>query len=209
MISKLHVITQDLDTLPHIEQVELACKSGAKWIQLRIKDTNCEKWRAIAKESVGICRKYGAKLIINDSVQMAIEVDADGVHLGKDDMPIHSARALLGKDKIIGGTGSSIEDIIELSHSGADYAVIGPYKFTPTKKSMNLTLGLQKYKEFITEMKDNLINFPIIAIGGIHLEDVPSLLKLGVYGVAVSSAIFSTAIPAQMVQSFQDVVNGA
>ncbi|MCZ2393614.1 MAG: thiamine phosphate synthase [Chitinophagales bacterium] len=207
MISKLHVITQDLDDLPHIEQVELACKSGAKWIQLRIKDTNCEKWRAIAKDAVKICRSYGAKLIINDSVQMAIEVDADGVHLGKDDMPIHSARALLGKGKIIGGTGSTIEDIMELSHSGADYAVIGPYKYTPTKKNMNITLGLLKYKEFVTEMKDKFINFPIIAIGGIHLEDVPSLLKLGVYGVAVSSAIFSTTIPGQMVKSFQNVVS--
>ena len=153
MISRLHVITQDLDNFSHIHQVELACKGGADWIQLRVKNTNYDDWITLASDAIKICRQYGTKLIINDSVQVALEVNADGVHLGKDDMPIHSARMLLGENKIIGGTGTTMEDIININKAGADYAGIGPFKFTATKKNLSPLLGFEKYKEFIKQLE--------------------------------------------------------
>ena len=206
MISRLHVITQDLDNFSHIHQVELACKGGADWIQLRVKDTTYEDWKTLAKDAIQICRKHGTKLIINDSVQVAMEVDADGVHLGKDDMPIHSARALLGKNKIIGGTGTTMEDIVHIYESGADYAGIGPFKFTATKKNLSPLLGLKKYKDFSLQLQNQKIEIPIIAVGGILVSDVHPLLRMGIYGVAVSSAIFSAAFPNQSLYEFQKSV---
>lgn len=203
MISRLHVITQDLDNFSHILQVELACKGGADWIQLRVKNTSYEDWTTLARAAIKICRMYGTKLIINDSVQVALEVDADGVHLGKDDMPIHSARALLGDNKIIGGTGTTMEDIIHIYESGADYAGIGPFKFTETKKNLSPILGFEKYQEFIKNIKSQNIDLPIIAVGGILVKDVQPLLKLGIHGVAVSSAIFSSELPNESLLEFQ------
>ncbi len=203
MISRLHVITQDLDNFTHIDQVEMACKGGADWIQLRVKNTSYEDWITLAKDAIKVCRKFGTKLIINDSVQVALEVNADGVHLGKDDMPIHSARVLLGNDKIIGGTGTTMEDIIHLYESGADYAGIGPFKFTTTKKNLSPLLGLKKYREFIQHLQDQKIYIPIIAVGGILVSDVHSLLGMGIFGIAVSSAIFSSAFPNQALYEFQ------
>ncbi|HUH75494.1 MAG TPA: thiamine phosphate synthase [Chitinophagales bacterium] len=206
MISRLHVITQDLDNFSHIHQVELACKGGADWVQLRVKNTSYEDWTTLARDAIKICRKFGTKLIINDSVQVALEVNADGVHLGKDDMPIHSARVLLGNDKIIGGTGTTMEDIIHIYESGANYAGIGPFKFTLTKKNLSPLLGFEKYQEFITKMNFQKIELPIIAVGGILTKDVQPLLGMGIHGVAVSSAIFSSAQPQQSLSEFQKSV---
>lgn len=206
MISRLHVITQDLENFSHIHQVELACKGGADWVQLRVKNTNYDDWITLASNAIKICRKFGTKLIINDSVQVALEVDADGVHLGKDDMPIHSARALLGDHKIIGGTGTTLEDIININKAGADYAGIGPFKFTVTKKNLSPLLGFEKYKEFIKQLELLKIELPIIAVGGIQVGDVPSLLDMGIYGVAVSSAIFSSDHPNTSLSDFQKSV---
>lgn len=203
MISRLHVITQDLKHFSHVDQVIMACKNGAEWIQLRVKDTHYDKWKSIAQDAIRICREYGTKLIINDSVQIAMEIDADGVHLGRDDMPIHSARMLLGKDKIIGGTGNTFEDIVQIYESGADYAGIGPFQFTPTKKDLKNLLGAQTYREFVQYSKEREIDIPIIAIGGIKAMDVRPLFRMGIFGVAVSSAIFSAPFPESALYEFQ------
>lgn len=203
MISRLHVITQDLKHFSHVDQVRMACKNGAEWIQLRVKDTHIDEWKAIAKASKKICKEYGSKLIINDSVQIAMEIDADGVHLGRDDMPIHSARMLLGKDKIIGGTGNTLEDIMLIHESGADYAGIGPFQFTETKKNLKNLLGTQKYREFVQFTREKGIDIPIIAVGGIQAMDVRPLFRMGIYGIAVSSAIFSATMPESAMYEFQ------
>ncbi|HZH68135.1 MAG TPA: thiamine phosphate synthase [Chitinophagales bacterium] len=206
MISHFQLITQDLKKFSHIEQVRMACENGAKWIQLRAKNKNYNDWIKIASESIRICREYGAKLIINDSVQVALEIDADGVLLGRDDMPIHSARALLGENKIIGGTGNSHEDLLRIAKEGADYAVMGPYKFTPTKMNFKSLLGINSYSKLIHFAKENEIDIPIIAIGGIKLKDVDELFSLGVHGIAVSSAVFSANDPAKALKSLMEKV---
>ncbi len=100
-----------------------------------MKNKSYEEWLQIAKEVKSVCDKYQTILIINDNAEIAKEIDADGVHLGKNDMSVAEARAILGKDKIIGGTANTVEDIEYLQSAGVDYIGLGPYKFTETKKS--------------------------------------------------------------------------
>ncbi len=207
MVSRFHLITQDLKNFSHIEQIKTACENGAKCIQLRAKNKNYNDWIKIASESIRICRQHGVKLIINDSVQVALEIDADGVLLGKDDMPIHSARSLLGHDKLIGGTGNSFDDLVRIAEEGADFAVMGPYKFTPTKMNFKSLLGINSYKKLMQFVKDRNIKLPIIAIGGIKLKDVEELFDLGVHGIAVSSAVFSSDSPALSISEFQEKID--
>lgn len=186
MISRLHYLTQDVHNISHQELAEIACKNGIRWIQLRVKNKSHEEWLQIAKEVKSVCDKYQTILIINDNAEIAKEIDADGVHLGKNDMSVAEARAILGKDKIIGGTANTVEDIEYLQSAGVDYIGLGPYKFTETKKNLNSIVGLQGYSAMLQFYNSTI---PVIAIGGIQLEDVQPLMNTGVYGIAVSSAI--------------------
>ena len=115
-ISNFHYITQDIDELSHVELIELACDAGIDWIQLRVKSKTDAVCKQIALEAKTICAKYGAALIINDNVELAMEIDADGVHLGKEDMSPLEAREILGDDFLIGGTANTIDDIKKLSN---------------------------------------------------------------------------------------------
>ena len=182
-ISKLHYITA---SAAHAEE---ACKGGADWIQLRVKNKSEDEWKLIAEEAKKICRKYGAKLMVNDSVKLAKIVGADGVHLGKEDMPPDEARKLLGPNFIIGGTANTFEDIKRLALLKVDYVGLGPFRFTQTKKNLSPLLGLEGYRGLIRQCAAENITVPIIAIGGIQLNDVDAILGTGVYGLAVSSAI--------------------
>jgi thiamine-phosphate pyrophosphorylase len=197
MISRLHYITQDLANYSHAQLAEFACKGGADWVQLRVKHALSaspqkgerelyDEWLKIAKKTKLVCQKYGAKLIINDNVQIAKEVGADGVHLGKDDMNPKEARKILGKNFIIGGSTNTMDDVRRMMENGVDYIGIGPYSFTSTKEKLNPVLGLEGIRA-IAEKFGNQI--PMIAIGGIKLKNVESLMQTGIHGVAVSSAI--------------------
>jgi len=186
-ISKLQYITANP---AHADD---ACRGGVDWIQLRIKNKSEDEWKLIALEAKKICKARGAKLIINDSVKLAKIVGADGVHLGKEDMPPDEARKLLGPDFIIGGTANTIEDIQRLALLKVDYIGLGPFRFTNTKKNLSPLLGIQGYIDLMKECEAESIKVPIIAIGGIQMEDVDAILETGIYGIAVSSAIGDSA----------------
>lgn len=196
MISRLHYITQDLPDFSHAQLAELACKGGADWVQLRVKNKPHDEWLMIAKETRKVCKKYRAKLIINDNVLIAKEIGADGVHLGKEDMDPKEARKILGDNFIIGGSSNSMEDVKRLMDNGVDYIGIGPYRFTSTKEKLNPILGLDGIQNIIRSMSPSPRRLgggvPLIAIGGIRLEDIEPLMQTGIYGVAVSSAINSS-----------------
>ena len=114
MIEKLQYISQETEGLSHIDCVREACIAGVKWIQLRVKDKSFDEYLAIAKEARVICDLYEVKLIINDNVEVASNCEADGVHLGKNDMNPTEARKILGESKIIGGTANTAEEIKDL-----------------------------------------------------------------------------------------------
>jgi len=192
IIERFQFITDGTEPDAHIRQTARACEGGCRWIQLRIKNFDEETWLNVALKVKTITDKYNARLIINDNVSIAKEVGAAGTHLGKNDMGIKQARDLLGTSFIIGGTANTFEDIIGLSLEGPDYIGLGPYRFTTTKKKLSPVLGIEGYISILNNMKENNINIPAIAIGGIKEEDIILLIKTGLHGVAVSSLLVDT-----------------
>lgn len=196
MIEKLQYITQQTNSLSHVDCVREACIAGVKWVQLRMKNVSFEEYLKSAKEARVICDLYDAKLIVNDNVEVAINAEADGIHLGKNDLSIIEARQLLGESKIIGGTANTTDDIVTLINAGVDYIGLGPFKYTSTKKNLSPILGLDGYysisQELFCALKEGKLNNsipPIVAIGGIDLPDIIEIMKTGVDGIAVSGLL--------------------
>lgn len=187
-------------TIGYVEGIRMALEGGCKWIQLRMKDASTEEVLANAEEALPLCRQYGAKFILDDHVELVERAGADGVHLGKNDMPVDEAREILGNGKIIGGTANTIEDIVRLHKQGADYIGCGPFRFTTTKKKLSPVLGLEGYKSIVRDMRDKGIDLPIVAIGGITVADIPAIMATGVTGIALSGAILGAADPVAMTE---------
>lgn len=189
-INNLHYITTTA------QAAELACRGGVRWVQLRVKNLPAAEWQQRALDVQAVCRYQGATLIINDNPQLALEIGADGVHLGKQDMAPAEARALLGPDVIIGGTANTFADIEGLVAAGVDYIGLGPFRFTTTKEKLSPILGLAGYAELLAQCRAAGFATPVVGIGGVELADVPALLATGLHGVAVSGAIGGAASPA-------------
>lgn len=202
IINRFHYLTQDLPDISHAELAEIACANGIRWVQLRVKNKPEADMLAIAREVRAVTQKYNAILIINDRPEIALASGADGVHLGKTDMPVVQARKLLGPAMIIGGTANTLEDVLALSAAGVDYIGLGPFRFTSTKQHLSPVLGIDGYRSIVHQTSH--FTLPLIAIGGIQAEDVKPLLEAGVHGVAVSSAINLAADKPAVIRSFLD-----
>ncbi|CAL2101905.1 Thiamine-phosphate synthase [Tenacibaculum sp. 190130A14a] len=186
MISKLQYISQGNTIEEHLEHIQRACSYGVEWVQLRIKNIDEKSILETAKEARAITSHFQTRLIINDFYKVAKEVQADGVHLGKTDTCPEKARRYLGDFYTIGGTANTLEDCKKLVDKKVDYIGLGPFRFTETKKNLSPVLGLKGYELIIDELKKDI---PIIAIGGITINDVTSLLATGIHGIAVSGEI--------------------
>jgi len=187
-IDQLHYISQASSDGSHLMAIEEVLKAGGKWVQLRIKDQSPALILERAIQAKRLCDEYSAKLIINDHPEIAQQANADGVHLGLEDMPIAEARKLLGPDFIIGGTANTMEHLRQRIAEGVNYIGLGPYRFTKTKKKLSPILGIEGYRTLLREM-NILSNLPVIAIGGIVMEDVSELMTTGIYGIALSGAL--------------------
>lgn len=194
----LQYISHFTPQIGYAEGIRMALEGGCRWIQLRMKDAPAEEIIACAEEVLPLCRRHGAKFLLDDHVELVRQLGADGVHLGKNDMPVDEARKILGPDIIIGGTANTIEDIIRLHKQGADYIGCGPFRFTTTKKNLSPILGLDGYKSIVLKMKELGIDLPIVAIGGITVEDIPAIMGTGVSGIALSGAILGAPDPVEM-----------
>ena len=194
----LQYISHFTPQISYAEGIRMALEGGCRWIQLRMKDAPAEEIIACAEEVLPLCRRHGAKFLLDDHVELVRQLGADGVHLGKNDMPVDEARKILGPDSIIGGTANTIEDIIRLHKQGADYIGCGPFRFTTTKKNLSPILGLDGYKSIVLKMKELGIDLPIVAIGGITVEDIPAVMETGVSGIALSGAILGAPDPVEM-----------
>ncbi len=195
-------ITHQTDSISYKESALLALDGGCKWVQLRMKGATDDEAEPIALELLDECHKRGATFILDDRVELCKKIGADGVHLGKNDMPVNEARELLDHDFIIGGTANTFDDIKRLRALSADYIGCGPFRFTRTKEHLAPVIGLDGYRSIIEQMRQELVRIPVCAIGGIELADVPALLNAGVQGVAVSGAILRADNPAEMMRSF-------
>ncbi|WP_339844430.1 thiamine phosphate synthase [uncultured Dokdonia sp.] len=186
MIPKLHYISQGNTPEAHLDNLQKACSHGVTLVQLRLKNVPLDQVLNIAKEARAITAQYGTKLIINDHYEVAKEVKADGVHLGKTDSCPTVARAHLYSWQIIGGTANKLEDCVSLIDKGVDYIGLGPLRFTTTKKNLSPILGYNGYRQITGTLKTKT---RIIAIGGITIDDVTDLLQTGIHGIAVSGEI--------------------
>lgn len=205
----LYFITMDDAPIDHLQQVESACRAGIRWIQLRMKQASDDEVRDMALAVKRICAAYGCILIIDDRVAVAAAVGADGVHLGKEDMTVSEARRLLGEGKIIGGTANVVEDILEHYRQGADYIGLGPYRYTTTKKKLSPILGLEGYRQIMNRLRQEHIHIPVVAIGGIGVEDVAPLLDAGLAGVAFSGMLVHADDPRGLVEVLEGEVSRA
>ena len=192
----IQFISHSNERCSYLDGIRLALEGGCKWVQLRMKDAPDEQVAQLGVQARGLCDRYGAKLILDDRVNLVAKTGADGVHLGKNDMPIAQAREILGPGKIIGGTANTFEDIVAHWKSGADYIGCGPFRFTTTKKNLSPILGLEGYRDIVARMKDAGITLPLVAIGGITAEDIPAILETGVDGIAVSGTVLRAEDPA-------------
>lgn len=194
---ELQFITHFTEKYSYYDSARMALEGGCRWIQLRMKDASPEEVEQEALRVQALCRTYHATFIIDDHVELVKKIHADGVHLGKHDMPVAEARRLLGNGFIIGGTANTFDDVKMHYETGADYIGCGPFRFTTTKKNLSPILGLEGYRRIVSQMKEAGINLPIVAIGGITREDIPAILQTGVTGVALSGTILRADNPAE------------
>ena len=180
----------------------MALEGGCRWIQLRMKDASDDEVRKAAAEIQPMCKAHDAIFLLDDRVELAKELKADGVHLGKNDMPVNEARKLLGSRYVIGGTANTFDDVERLYRDGADYIGCGPFRFTTTKQKLSPILGADGYRRIVSQMKLHHITIPIIAIGGILSSDIPDVMATGVSGIAVSGAILNADSPVEEMQRF-------
>lgn len=191
----LQFITHYTDTIGYLDSVRIALEGGCRWVQLRMKNATVDEIRPVALEAMALCREAGATFIIDDHVALVKEIGADGVHLGKNDMPIDEARRILGPDFIIGGTANTFEDVVMHYNNGANYIGCGPFRFTTTKEKLSPVLGLKGYRDIVAKMKDAGIDIPVVAIGGINAEDIPQIMETGITGIALSGTVLRAEDP--------------
>ena len=237
---RLQFITHYTERYSYIDSARIALEGGCRWIQLRMKDADETLLEETALIVQKMCKDYDATFIIDDNVHLCKKIKADGVHLGKNDMPIAEARKILGDDFIIGATVNTFDDVIKTqSHIVAetqsrdasktqnneqdvvdtsislaklgvpDYFGCGPFRFTSTKKNLAPILGLDGYREIMKNMKENNIDIPLVAIGGITKDDVPELMKTGIDGIAISGSVLRAEKPVETMYNLQFIIHNA
>ncbi|ALL08540.1 thiamine-phosphate pyrophosphorylase [Pedobacter sp. PACM 27299] len=188
-IEKLQFITHDIRQHSHIEQANIACFEGAKWIQYRCLTKNDEELLEDINAIAGICDDWGATLIVTDHIHLNGKADIQGFHIEDMDADFVKLREQLGEAITIGGSSNTLEGLIRLAAEGADYAGFGPFYTTRTKPNTATLLGVEGYAKAMQVLKAQEINLPILAVGGVTLSDIDPLIATGIFGIAVSEAI--------------------
>jgi thiamine-phosphate pyrophosphorylase len=193
----LQFITHPSEHYSIAEEAQMAIEGGCRWIQLRMKDASDDEVRQVAMEIIPMCRETDTFLIIDDRVELVNELKVSGVHLGKNDMDPLEAREILGPHAIIGITANTAEDIIRYKGKDVDYVGLGPFRHTTTKKNLSPVLGIEGYTSVISQVRQAGVELPIVAIGGITIDDIDAIMATGVNGIAVSGAIINAPDPVE------------
>jgi thiamine-phosphate pyrophosphorylase len=203
-IGKLHVLTDTVfqSRFSHPELAGLAIRGGADTIQYRQKSGSTREMIRIAAQMKQVCSDHGVPLIVNDRVDVAIAAGADGVHLGQDDFPIPLARELLGQDMIIGASASNIGEVEKCLLDGADYVGFGPVYPTTSKDDAGSIKGIDNLVQVV-----KAVPLPIIAIGGISLDNISEILWTGVHGIAVISSVCCQEDPEQATKALHQMLH--
>lgn len=189
-MEKLQYISQGNTIQEQELHIRKALDNGIKWVQVRWKNAPENELIHLCEISKHLCSQYQSVCIINDHVHLAKEIDADGVHVGLNDIAVEDARLILGQNKMIGGTANTLSDVIQRINESCDYIGLGPLRFTTTKEKLSPVLGFEGYRKIINGLQKKSIDIPkIFAIGSVTLEDILPLQEIGIYGVAVSGLI--------------------
>lgn len=203
-IGQFHVLT-DTTLQSHFSHIELArhaIAGGADTLQFRQKTGSTREMISTARQLKNLCADAGVTFIVNDRLDVTIASDADGVHLGQDDFPIPLARELLGEKRIIGGSAAVLEEAQICLYEGADYIGFGPVYPTTSKDDAGPVSGIVMLKQAIES-----IPIPIIAIGGISVENTPEVILAGAHGIAVISAVCCQIDPEQATRALSQALN--
>lgn len=203
----IQFITHTTPSISYEESAMLALQGGCRWIQLRIKGASNDEVEPVALRLLKACHEADATFILDDRVELCKKIKADGVHLGRHDMPVNQAREYLGHEFIIGGTANTFDEIRTLKRQSADYIGCGPYRYTTTKENLAPVLGLEGYTKIMQQVMSEELRIPICAIGGITLDDVIPILQTGVKGIAISGAVLRAGNPVEMMQRFLQADN--
>ncbi len=180
------------------DTLELLLQAGLRMIQLREKDLASAELLQMAQKLRELTRRYDCLLLVNDRIDIAMAVDADGVHLRQNSMPAAAARKLLGSQKLIGVSTHSDDEILLAADQGADFVTFGPVYYTPSKATYGFPKGLTELRK-----ASRLSPIPVYALGGIKSTNTPATLATGVHGVAVVSALLAAADPRQSFRKLQ------
>lgn len=202
----LQFITNSTERYDEISGAKAALEGGCRWIQLRMKNATDEDIIRVGKELKKLCADAGATFILNDRPDLAARLDADGVHLGKEDISPSEARKIMGEGKIIGATANTLSDILNAIENGADYIGLGPFRFTTTKKRLSPVLGLEGIRGIMTELRKRS-DIPVVAIGGIEIDDIPQIMTTGVTGIAISGTILNSPKPETTTEIILKTIN--
>ncbi len=192
----IYGITSNEFGMDHIESAKILLEAGIKIIQYREKKASTRRMYEEAMEIKDLCRKYNAIFIVNDRLDIAMAVDADGIHLGQDDMPIQIAKKFFG-NKIIGISARNVREALEAQENGATYLGVGSIFPTGTKADSEV-IGLDEFEKIV-----NVSKIPIYAIGGIKIEHVEIFKKYKIHGIAVISGILASRDPLNTAREFQ------
>nr|WP_121269776.1 thiamine phosphate synthase [Pedobacter schmidteae] len=188
-IEKLHFITHDIHQHSHVEQVLIACQAGAKWVQYRCLSKNDDELLEDINAIAEICDDWGTTLIVTDHIHLHGKADIQGFHIEDFDADFVKIREILGEDVTIGGSATTVEGLIRLAKEGADYAGFGPFYTTITKPNNAPLIGVEGYRQAMKTLKEQHIDLPVLAVGGITESDIDPLMHTGIFGIAASAAI--------------------
>jgi thiamine-phosphate pyrophosphorylase len=207
MLNKLYYISQGSSEQEQLADIESALIAGCKLIQLRFKTNDKKVLLRLAQQVRTLTSQHQAVFIVNDHVDVALEVAADGVHVGLDDTPVEEVRKLLGAGKIIGGTANNLADVKQRINENCDYIGLGPLRFTETKSNLSPTLGYSGYQTIVESLhREN--QYPVIyAIGGITQSDIRVLQTIGIHGIAVSGLISKSLNKPELVNDLTELLN--
>jgi thiamine-phosphate pyrophosphorylase len=198
LITNRHVLTKERNL---VEAVEQALQGGVRAVQLREKDLTAAELFRLARQLRAVTRRYRARLLINDRIDIALAVEADGVHLGAGSLPLADARHLLGPKKLIGYSAHRVEELSSAENSGADFATFSPVFHTPSKAAWGPPQGIERLRQACRASR-----MPVFALGGIRLEYLPEVLAAGAHGVAVISAILAAADPTEAAKALTSAI---
>ena len=180
-------------------QVEKALKGGVTFVQLREKNLDEVSFLEEAKEIQKLCAQYHVPFVINDNVEIAAQINADGVHVGQSDIPCSAVRKIVGKDMLVGVSASSVEEAVKAVEDGADYLGVGAMNPTATKTDADSVT----MEELVAIRK--AVTIPIVIIGGINKETAPRYKGLSIEGIAVVSAVVSSPDPEKSAKELKEL----